>query len=168
MRGERRVSNTTAAARQYSDGAQCKPLGASFENESMEWQMNRAAAEMLIRQYFQSWLQQDISLFLSTLSPKIKIVECYGPVYFGIDETQRWFNDGHTRREKGRVTRWEILELMYDAQQEIAAVEWDFECVYGGNMGSFLGASLFGFDDAKIASIREYKMEKEQYRPYQR
>jgi len=168
MRGERRVSNTTAAARQYSDGAQCKPLGASFENESMEWQMNRAAAEMLIRQYFQSWLQQDISLFLSTLSPKIKIVECYGPVYFGIDETQRWFNDGHTRREKGRVTRWEILELLYDAQQEIAAVEWDFECVYGGNMGSFLGASLFGFDDAKIASIREYKMEKEQYRPYQR
>ena len=168
MRGERRVSNTTAAARQYSDGAQCKPLGASFENESMEWQMNRAAAEMLIRQYFQSWLQQDISLFLSTLSPKIKIVECYGPVYFGIDETQRWFNDWHTRREKGRVTRWEILELLYDAQQEIAAVEWDFECVYGGNMGSFLGASLFGFDDTKIASIREYKMEKEQYRPYQR
>lgn len=130
--------------------------------------MNRAAAEMLIRQYFQSWLQQDISLFLSTLSPKIKIVECYGPVYFGIDETQRWFNDWHTRREKGRVTRWEILELLYDAQQEIAAVEWDFECVYGGNMGSFLGASLFGFDHAKIASIREYKMEKEQYRPYQR
>ena len=129
--------------------------------------MNRATAEMLIRQYFQSWLQQDISLFLSTLSPNIKIVECYGPVYCGIDETQRWFNDWHTRREKGRVTRWEILELMYDAQQEIAAVEWDFECVYDGNVGSFLGASLFGFDHTKITSIREYKMEKEQYRPYQ-
>jgi ketosteroid isomerase-like protein len=130
--------------------------------------MNRATAETLIRQYFQSWLQQDISLFLSTLSSKIEVVECYGPVYSGLDETQDWFHDWHTRPEKGKVTRWDILQLMYDEQQEIAAVEWDFECVYDGNVGSFLGASLFHFDDTKITSIREYKMEKEQYRPYRR
>ena len=37
--------------------------------------MNRATAELLIRQYFQSWLQQDISLFLSTLSPGIRIMD---------------------------------------------------------------------------------------------
>ena len=130
--------------------------------------MNRATAEMLVRQYFQSWLQQDILIFLSTLSPNIRVMECYGPVYDGIDETQRWFNDWHTRREKGKVTRWDILKLLYDEQEEIAAVEWDFECVYDGNVGSFLGASLFGFDHTKITSIREYKMEKEQYRPYKR
>ena len=129
--------------------------------------MDRATAELLIRQYFQSLLQQDISLFLSTLSPGIRIVECYGPAYHGLEEAQRWFHHWHTRPEKGRVTRWDILELIYDAQQERAAVEWDFECVYDGKVGSFLGASLFGFDDAKITSIREYKMEKEQYRPYQ-
>jgi len=129
--------------------------------------MNRATAEMLIRQYFQSWLQQDLSLFLSTLSPGIRIVECYGPAYHGMEEAQRWFHHWHTRSEKGRVTRWDILELLYDAQQERAAVEWDFECVYDGKLGSFLGASLFGFDPAKITSIREFKMEKEQYRPYQ-
>jgi hypothetical protein len=76
--------------------------------------MDRATAEMLIRQYFQSWLQQDLSLFLSTLSPGIRIVECYGPAYQGIEESQRWFNHWHTRPEKGRVTRWDILELIYD------------------------------------------------------
>jgi len=130
--------------------------------------MNRSTSEMLIRQYFQSWLQQDVSLFLSTLSPTIKVTECYGPVYDGIDETERWFTDWHTRPEMGKVTRWDILQLIYDEHQEIAAVEWDFECVYDGNVGSFLGASLFGFEDTKIVSIREYKMEKEQYRPYQR
>lgn len=31
--------------------------------------MDRATAELLIRQYFQSWLQQDLCLFLSTLLP---------------------------------------------------------------------------------------------------
>ena len=129
--------------------------------------MDQATAELLMRQYFQSWLQQDVALFLGTLSPNIKIVECYGPMYYGLDETQRWFNDWHSRPEKGRVTRWDILDLIYDPQQEAAAVEWDFECVYDGNVGSFLGASLFGFDHMKITNIREYKMEKEQYRPYQ-
>jgi hypothetical protein len=129
--------------------------------------MDRATAELLIRQYFQSWLQQDLSLFLSTLSPGIRIVECYGPAYHGMEESQRWFHHWHTRPENGRVTRWDILDLIYDPQQERAAVEWDFECVYDGQVGSFLGASLFAFDPAKITSIREYKMEKEQYRPYQ-
>lgn len=130
--------------------------------------MNRSTSDMLIRQYFQSWLQQDVSLFLSTLSPNIKVVECYGPVYDGQEETERWFVDWHTRPEMGKVSRWDILQLIYDEHQEIAAVEWDFECIYDGNVGSFLGASLFGFDDTKIVSIREYKMEKKQYRPYQR
>jgi hypothetical protein len=130
--------------------------------------MNRVTAEMLIRHYFQSWLQQDISLFLSILSPDIQIVECYGPAYHGLNESQLWFQDWHTRREKGKVTRWDILRLTYDEQQEIAAVEWDFECVYDGSTGSFLGASVFAFDQAKITTIREYKMEKEQYRPYKR
>ena len=37
--------------------------------------MNQATAELLIRQYFQSWLQQDVSLFLSMLSPGIRIMD---------------------------------------------------------------------------------------------
>ena len=51
--------------------------------------MHRDVAEILIRQYFQSWLQQDLSLFLSTLSPNIKVLECYGPVYWGLEEVRQ-------------------------------------------------------------------------------
>ena len=111
--------------------------------------MNRNAAETLIRQYFQSWLQQDLSLFLSTLSPEIEIVECYGPAYGGIEEVPQWFIGWHTKSGKGKVTRWEIFKILYDEAQNIAAVEWDFECIYAGNVGSFLGASLFHFDETK-------------------
>ena len=128
--------------------------------------MNRDTADALIRQYFQGWLQQDFALALSTLSPNVRIMECYGPVYEGIDEVRRWFTDWHTGSGKGKVTRWDIFKVMYDETQKIAAVEWDFECISDGNLGSFLGASLVSFDDTKIISIQEYKMEKEQYRPY--
>ena len=100
--------------------------------------MNRNTAEALIRQYFQGWLQQDVSLVLSTLSPSIKVVECYGPVYCGIDEVSHWFHDWHTRSERGKVTKWDIFKVMYDEMQKMAAVEWDFECIFDGNLGSFL------------------------------
>ena len=43
--------------------------------------MDRNTAEALIRQYFQSWLEQDIALFLNTLSPVIRVAECYGPIF---------------------------------------------------------------------------------------
>jgi hypothetical protein len=133
------------------------------------WQiraMDRNTAETLIKQYFQSWLQQDLSLFLSTLSQNSKVVECYGPVYCGTEELRQWFVHWHTGGGKGKVTKWEIFNILYDEAQERAAVEWDFECIYEGTAGSFLGASLFRFDETKIEHIQEYKMEKKQYRPY--
>ena len=130
--------------------------------------MDRSTAETLIRRYFQSWLEQDIALFLSTLSPDIQVVECYGPVYCGTAEVKYWFDDWHSGSGKGKVTRWDILSWFYDEQQRTAAVEWDFECIYDGNLGSFLGASVFCFDATKITRIHEYKMKKERYRPYRR
>ena len=93
-------------------------------------------------------------------------MECYGPVYHGTEELRQWFVNWHTREGKGKVTKWEIFNILYDETQEMAAVEWDFECIYAGNLGSFLGASLFHFDEAKIDRIQEYKMERKQYRPY--
>lgn len=128
--------------------------------------MDRNTAEALIRQYFQSWLEQDIALFLSTLSPDIRVAECYGPIYCGADEVTYWFSNWHICHGKGKVTRWDILTLLYDERQEMAAVEWDFECIYDGNLDSFLGASVFRFNEDRIACIHEYKMEKAQYRPY--
>jgi len=128
--------------------------------------MNKNTADRLIKQYFQSWLQQDLSLFLSTLSPEVMVIECYGPVYCGHDEARAWFVDWHNRPEKGKLTRWDIFNILYDEALNMAAVEWDFECIYDANLGSFLGASLVHFDDTKITRIQEYKMEKEHYRPY--
>ncbi|MFN2286406.1 MAG: nuclear transport factor 2 family protein [Anaerolineae bacterium] len=128
--------------------------------------MDRNTAEALIRQYFQSWLEQDIALFLSIVSPGIRVAECYGPIYCGTDEVTRWFDDWHSGPGKGQVTRWDILTMQYDEQQKMAAVEWDFECIYDGNLGTFLGASVFCFDETNITRIHEYKMEKAQYRPY--
>ena len=128
--------------------------------------MDRNTIETLIRQYFQSWLKQDLSLFLSTMSPNVKVMECYGPIYCGTEEVRQWFIDWHAKGEKGKVTKWEIFKILYDDAQEMAAVEWDFECIYNGNLGSFLGASLFQFKDSKIVSIQEYKMNKDQYHPY--
>src|SRR6266508_5057058 len=101
--------------------------------------MNRSTAEELIKQYFQSWVQQDLSLFLSTLSPGVEVMECYGPIYDGTDEVRQWFVDWHTKGGKGKVTKWEIFKILYDETQTTAAVEWDFECIYDGNAGSFLG-----------------------------
>jgi hypothetical protein len=128
--------------------------------------MNRSIAETLIRRYFLSWLQQDLSLFLSTLSPQAEVTECYGPVYCGTDELTQWFVNWHTKDGNGKVTRWEIFNILYDETQAMAAVEWEFECVYAGNPGSFLGTSLFHFDESKIDRIQEYRMERQQYRPY--
>jgi hypothetical protein len=128
--------------------------------------LDRELAEGLIRRYFQSWLAQDRVLFLSTLAPNIQVAECYGPVYCGLNEMKRWFDDWHSGPGKGQVIRWDILTWHYDPQQKMATVEWDFECIYDGNLGSFLGTSVFCFDATKITRIHEYKMEKEQYRPY--
>ena len=130
--------------------------------------MNRSSAEELIKQYFQSWIQQDVSLFLSTLSPHVMVIECYGPIYDGTEEVRQWFVDWHTKDGKGKVTKWEIFKILYDETQETAAVEWDFECIYDGSLGSFFGASLIHFNGTKMDRIQEYKMEKEQYHPYGR
>ena len=129
--------------------------------------MKRKNAEILIRQYFQSWLTQDLDLFLSTMSNAVHVTECYGPVYVGIDEVRQWFISWHEGSGQGKVTRWDIASIFYDDTQQTAAVEWDFECVYEGNLAGFLGASLFHFHAEKISRIQEYQMEKEQYRPFE-
>jgi ketosteroid isomerase-like protein len=91
--------------------------------------MERKTAEALIRQYFKSWLNQDIELCLQTLTPEVKIVECYGPVYCGKEEVRQWFSNWHVGSGKGKVTRWEIINVLYDHEQQLAAIEWDVECI---------------------------------------
>lgn len=128
--------------------------------------MNKYLANRLIYKYFESWVDQDLAVFLSTLSTDVSIIECYGPMYLGIQEAREWFVDWHNRPEKGQVTRWEILNILYDDLLQLAAIEWEFECFYDGQPAGFPGVSLIYFDDTQIKRIQEYKMEPNHYRPY--
>ena len=125
--------------------------------------MNREQATGTIKAYFDSWLNRDIELFLSTLSDDVVIVECDSTTYRGIDRAHRWFSDWHAHPVNGRVTDWEILQILFDEANGVATVEWDFSCTCRGETSSFLGASMTTFAEGKIARVAEYRMDKAQH-----
>ncbi len=47
--------------------------------------------EEIIRKYFQCWLDKDIETVKEFFSEDIIYSECYGPIYKGIDQINRWF-----------------------------------------------------------------------------
>lgn len=49
--------------------------------------------EDVIRKYFQCWLDKDINDVKEIFSDDIIYSECYGPVYKGIGQIIRWFDD---------------------------------------------------------------------------
>ena len=118
--------------------------------------------------YVQSWLNHDEALFLSLLAPDVLVVESYGPVTGVAQECAAWFR-GSARRPPafGRVTRWELGRSYFDDGRSAVFCEWDFECVYEGKIGGFLGASLYLLRDGLVTELHEYKTEREQHRPYQ-
>lgn len=59
--------------------------------------------ELVIRKYFQCWLDKDITIVKEIFSNNIIYSECYGPVYKGIEQVIRWFEDWN---RKGTVLRW--------------------------------------------------------------
>ncbi len=122
--------------------------------------MNREQATRSIVAYFDSWVSRDLDRFLSALSDDAVIVECDGSAYRGRDRARRWFVDWHAEPASGRVTDWKILWILFDEGNDVATVEWDFRCIYRGEAGSFLGASVVTFDGTKIARIHKYRMEK--------
>ena len=56
--------------------------------------MIREQAARLIAEYFGSWINQDLELFLSTLSDDAVIVECDGTAYRGVDQARRRMDKG--------------------------------------------------------------------------
>ena len=85
--------------------------------------MNRQSATQLVEQYINSWKQQDLSLFLSTLAADIFVAECYGPVYHGTKQVRQWFTDWHASPKEGKVTEWKITNVIFDETENMAAVE---------------------------------------------
>lgn len=77
--------------------------------------------EEVIRKYFQCWLDKDIDAVKEIFSDDIIYSECYGPVYKGIGQIIRWFEDWN---QKGTVLQWDIKRVVVSGNT--AVVEWFF------------------------------------------
>ncbi len=118
--------------------------------------------EKKLKEYFGAWISNDPSCLTSLFSPSITYTECYGPVYYGIEQIKRWFLDWHL---KGKVIVWDIKQFIH--QRDNTIVEWYFECVYENTRSGFDGISLIIFDDlGEVVSLKEFQSKAEHYQPY--
>lgn len=118
--------------------------------------------EEIIRKYFQCWLDKDVEIIKEIFSDNIIYSECYGPVYKGIEQVIRWFEDWNC---KGTVLQWDIKRVI--ASESTAIVEWYFQCDYDGNIDGFDGVTIAEFDaDRKISNLKEFQSKAEHYYPY--
>lgn len=124
----------------------------------------RKKAEGLIRNYFNGWVLQDFEKIKQCIHCDAEVSECYGPVYFGMEQIHKWFFQWH--KNGGKIIRWDIADIYYDQKKSCASVTWYFECHYDQKTHSFYGCSILNFKDEKIIKIKEYKMEKEKYYPF--
>lgn len=116
----------------------------------------------IIKQYFQSWLTQDISKLRLIFADEIEYVECYGPIYQGIEQLCLWFEKWN---KHGRVLQWDIKQIIH--QDNITVVEWYFKCEYDNNISAFDGVSIITFNDEdKIISLKEFESKCEHVYPY--
>lgn len=115
-----------------------------------------------IRRWFCAWLQRDGQCIEELFSDDVRYSECYGPVYLGRKQVQRWFDDWNV---DNRVTCWDILDMA--EQGDTLAVEWHFECDCAGKWGGFDGMTLVKFDnEGRICSLKEFQSNMEHVYPY--
>ena len=116
----------------------------------------------IIKQYFESWINKDISIIEKYFSQNIKYIECYRPEYNGIKQIRQWFNDWNN---KNSVLRWDIKR--YIECNNIIVVEWLFECEYEENVSVFDGVSIIEFEkNDKIILVKEFQSKAEHTFPY--
>lgn len=118
--------------------------------------------EEIIKQYFCSWLKQDINLYKDLFSDDATYSECYGPIYRNKREILTWFRDWN---KEGKVLEWPIKNLL--VARNTAIVEWYFKCDYQNKVSEFNGVSLIEFNNQnKIKSVKEFQSKSEHYYPY--
>lgn len=118
--------------------------------------------EVIIRKYFDAWINNDVNTVQAIMSDHIIYSECYGPEYRGINQVVAWFRDWN---HKGVVRKWDIKQFVH--QKNITVVEWYFECNYNDSVDGFDGVSLVDFDEyGKIIRIKEFQSKAEHYYPY--
>ena len=118
--------------------------------------------EKIIKEYFNCWINKDISILEKVFDKNVNYVECYGPTYAGLAQIKRWFNDW---QEHGKVLTWEINEFVHNRENSIC--NWNFKCEYDCKIDVFNGVSWIKFNDEnKIVEIREYQSKIPNYFPY--
>lgn len=118
--------------------------------------------ELIIRKYFDCWLNNDAGFIPEIFAEDVIYSECYGPEYHGVAEVQQWFKDWN---DHGKVLRWDIKQIL--CIDKTAVVEWHFECVYDEEPSKFDGVTLAEFnEDGKIVSLKEFESKCDHYRPY--
>jgi ketosteroid isomerase-like protein len=118
--------------------------------------------EQIIREYFNAWIENTVSILPALLAEDIAYSECYGPEYHGLEQILQWFSDWHG---KGKVLEWRIKQFIH--QKDIVAAEWYFECDYENNTDGFDGVSIIAFNqDNKITSVKEFQSKARHYYPY--
>lgn len=118
--------------------------------------------EDVIRQYFCSWLKQDINLCKNLFAENAMYSECYGPIYRNKREILTWFRDWN---KEGKVLEWPIKKILII--RNAAIVEWYFKCNYHDKISEFDGVSLIEFDiQNKIKNVKEFQSKSKHYYPY--
>lgn len=118
--------------------------------------------EQILKRYFRLWLDKDTSSLKQIFAENVIYYESWGPVYQGLLQLEKWFEDWH---KLGSVLAWDISEFL--SNENTVVCQWYFQCEYDGTIAGFDGVSwvLFG-DDDKIVSIREYQSKLPHVYPY--
>lgn len=118
--------------------------------------------EKIIRDYFKSWIKQDISVIKNNFAENIVYGECYGPIYRNKGEVLKWFEDWN---QNGKVLLWNIKQIIL--AQSKAVVEWHFKCNDQSKINEFDVVSLITFNKQnQIIEVKEFKSDSKYYFPY--
>jgi ketosteroid isomerase-like protein len=129
--------------------------------------IKRSSSKEVFQKYIQSWLDKDLTSFLSVLDEHISYTECYGACYGGISECEEWFRDWF-KNPDNEVLAWSFTEAgsFYDDDKQTAFFIWRFQCRYDGKNSIFDGISLVRFAGDKIIEIQEFEQTAKKVYPY--
>ncbi|MCJ1995472.1 nuclear transport factor 2 family protein [Lactococcus piscium] len=119
----------------------------------------------IFQSYTNSWVSKNIDAFLSSLDEQVTIIECFGATYYGKNEAKQWFAHWH-HNKNNQVFDWCINQHYFDSQSMTAIFDWDFTYKYKGEHRSFSGITVLRVKHNKIVYMREYKANKDTYRPF--
>ncbi|CUQ32093.1 hypothetical protein BH721_11790 [Clostridium baratii] len=108
--------------------------------------------EKIVREYFESWIKNNISVIENNFSEDILYIESWGPAYRGIEEVKLWFKNWN---KSSKVLCWEVKDIMLVDNKVIC--EWYFKHKHKEEVNDFNGVSLISFNDNnKITEVKEF------------